>query len=694
MNGDSSITTTNDKKNGSTAPDDFLRQVFTDKKAVLIYPDDFIINADTGEVDKNVVVSDLVDRYQGHFSSRRLAVMFRPGTYQDVNFPVGYWTQVLGLGATPDQVKFTGQLGVYCLPANTDNYQVGSLDTFWRSAENFVSDTTFVKSVKEGDGEITWNVPVIDETLSADDKVQASLAPADGKFPKLYPLPTTVDGDPTYEPSKGMLWAVSQAAPVRRVQVADGNLHLSLGNNYASGGYMGNVDVHRNLLFGTQQQFCVRNSNIGSHAVGGAWSMVFNGCENGETVDGEKDDDDDDISWVGTKPQVVWEPATETRIEKPFVFTEDNAVYLGVPKLQADSKGTDYSNFDKYEIDNAGTTARVFRPNDDFNEIQASANKGIKIILSPGIYRWKETLEIRKDDMVVLGLGMAAIQAPGTGGPCIRVSPHAKGVRLSGLSLEASVISKFIYEGSTLLEWGDKDNIGAGSSSNPGAIHDLFCFVGGRSDRTVKVETMVKIFSSHVIGDNLWLWRADHVQLMHNEEPNRPELSEYHVTTYGECECDAGLKVYGDHVTFYGLAVEHTYKDMVEWHGKYGAVYFYQSELPYDVPGDVYNDIAGYRVHVGADHHIAKGIGVYSYFRDYANVIVKTAVATHGLKGLFENVFTVWLNGYSGIQSIINGQGALNREPGHPVDVPKYKGESVFSSRFWQGLPKKLLSSY
>lgn len=100
-----------------------LRELFPDKDAVLIYPDDFVKD----ENGKNIILADLVDRYSGHFSDRRVVVFFRPGVYDDINFPVGYWTQVMGLGETPKDVEFRGSLGVYCLPANTDNPDVGSV---------------------------------------------------------------------------------------------------------------------------------------------------------------------------------------------------------------------------------------------------------------------------------------------------------------------------------------------------------------------------------------------------------------------------------------------------------------------------------------------------------------------------------------------------------------------------------------
>jgi hypothetical protein len=62
----------------------------------------------------------------------------------------------------------------------------------------------------------------------------------------------------------------------------------------------------------------------------------------------------------------------------------------------------------------------------------------------------------------------------------------------------------------------------------------------------------------------------------------------------------AGLVVKGDHVTTYGLSVEHFLQDNTLWQGDNGAMYFYQCELPYDVTQDEYcpNDkcYAGLRI--------------------------------------------------------------------------------------------------
>jgi hypothetical protein len=143
----------------------------------------------------------------------RYAILFKPGNYSGVNVRVGYYVQVLGLGETPDIVTFsskatiatfdtvqpTYEAGVYCPTTDqSDRNGAGSLDTFWRSAENF----------------------------------------------------TIVGGD--------MLWAVSQAAPLRSVRVPDGNLFLHNSGFKASGGFLANSVIKGKLFFGSQQQWCTR----------------------------------------------------------------------------------------------------------------------------------------------------------------------------------------------------------------------------------------------------------------------------------------------------------------------------------------------------------------------------------------------------------------------------------------------------
>ena len=133
------------------------------------------------------------------FGPARYAVLFLPGKYH-LDVPVGFYTQVLGLGATPDDVQITGNVRSDASARNNN-----ATTTFWRAAEGF------------------------------------SVTPAGGT----------------------MQCAVSQAVPFRRMHVR-GNMVLHQHRGWASGGWMSDTLVDGNVDSGTQQQWISRNSDWGS----------------------------------------------------------------------------------------------------------------------------------------------------------------------------------------------------------------------------------------------------------------------------------------------------------------------------------------------------------------------------------------------------------------------------------------------
>ena len=129
------------------------------------------------------------------FGPARYALLFAPGEYK-VDVPVGYYTQVLGLGASPDDVHIAGDVrSDATLPNNN------ATCTFWKAAEGF------------------------------------SVTPAGG----------------------AMQWAVSQAVPFRRMHVR-GDIVLHQKNGWASGGWMSDALIDGNVGAGPQQQWISRNT--------------------------------------------------------------------------------------------------------------------------------------------------------------------------------------------------------------------------------------------------------------------------------------------------------------------------------------------------------------------------------------------------------------------------------------------------
>ncbi len=537
-----------------------------------------------------------------HFTSKRTALLFAPGVYEGVDFEVSYYTSVLGLGAKPTDVLFSNcEKGPHVDAINkyTTRAPSGSgLDTFWRSVENIATN-----------------------------------------------------------PREGMRWAASQAAPLRRVHVQS-DLLLFDGDAWASGGVLANAIVDGQVNFGGQQQYLLRNVDLKQGAVNGAWSLVFVGCT-GETPLQN--------NGFESGPSISVDDSPKLRIEKPFITMKENGEFeLRVPLAMFDqSSQVDIMGpqFDGEEVRNF-TGVKLGVPSSDAADnyliLQKALDEGKDLVLSPGEYPLAASLVVKHPNQVILGLGYATLKAPVDGSPCILVHPKVPGVRIAGLMLEASVLKGNTISSPSLLQWGMPGGDDVGDGTNPGLLSDMFCRVGGASyDRHVSTGVMIQMYSGNIYGDNLWLWRADHVKLHPGEEANFPNISPYYrQTIMGECQVRNGMKVYGRAVTMVGLFVEHTSEDQLIWKGDDGYVAFYQCELPYDVDQSYADKLfVGYRVGSDVETHTARGLGVYSNFRDF-DVNVATAISHPESDGIeMSNLFTVYLDNQGKINSVVNGKG-------------------------------------
>src|SRR3982074_1179099 len=72
------------------------------------------------------------DTLTAQFADRRVAHLFKPGTYT-VNDNVGFYTSVAGLGQNPDDVTINGHITVDAFNASEAG---NATQNFWRSAEN------------------------------------------------------------------------------------------------------------------------------------------------------------------------------------------------------------------------------------------------------------------------------------------------------------------------------------------------------------------------------------------------------------------------------------------------------------------------------------------------------------------------------------------------------------------------------
>ena len=618
-----------------------------------------------------------------HFSPHHYALLFAPGEYPNCSFEVGYYVQMLGLGVNAQDVQFS------------------TLDTTEKNKESSSSSGPFV--------------PALNKHLSAE---EYATIPYDGAGICLDTFWRSAENFSIVGSS--VVWAVSQAAPLRRVDIQGGDLKFGDGGGaYASGGVLANARVDGGMVeYQTQQQFYTRNVEFGSGKdgergySGGAWNLTFSGCTSTTATAAAADGARVPLDANGQdseNPDLVYssEPVPRVRMEKPFISLENgDRWYLRVPKstrhpdqvvgpqLNEQTAG-ERRDFCRVKVvaprpveDKDVLDADAYNSLDDIDDaitqiIQIALDEGKDVVLCPGTFFLTKALIVKSSNQVILGLGLATLVSPQDGSPCIRVKSNIPGVRIAGLTLEASSqkrlkgpqslmsrLQSIFFQNPnqrqngdgvrSLLEFGEPDIFDPGNPENPGLLSDIFCRVGGMNLERVQVQTdvMIRIHSGHVIGDNLWLWRADHVQLdsRNKEKPNDPKLPLYHQTRRNdragvyECAVDTALEVRGDNVTMYGLFCEHTLKDQLIWKGNHGVVTFYQCELPYDVQHNHFKDHVGYKVGDSVHHHTARGIGVYSNFQ-VDDIRAKAGIWSPGRPKIYiMNPFTIFLDGRTGSQ--------------------------------------------
>ena len=225
---------------------------------------------------------------------------------------------------------------------------------------------------------------------------------------------------------------------------------------------------------------------------------------------------------------------------------------------------------------------------------------------------------------------------------------------VSGVSI-AGIIFDAQYSSDNMLVVGEK-GCNKDHSENPTVLQDVFVRIGGVHPGVASTHQAVVVNSNNVIGDDFWLWRADHgdgVGWKLNTAEN-------------------GLVVNGDNVIMYGLMVEHFQEYDVLWRGENGRTYFLQNEKCYDPQNqddwkshmDTALGYAAYKVCNNVKNHYAVGLGSYDVFiyTNGASIFLDNAFEVPDSEGVkIENACIVEIaNGegpHVGFNHIINGTG-------------------------------------
>ncbi len=539
------------------------------------------------------------------FGTQRYALFFVPGTYgsssNPLNFQVGYYTSVAGLGRSPTDVVINGSIDVYNQCLGTNNCI--ALVNFWRSLSN-----------------LTINVNT----------------PNAGCY-------------------NGEFWAVSQAAPVRRVEI-NGPMTLMdycTQPSYSSGGFIADSKITgSNITSGSQQQFMVRNSQITGWS-NGVWNQVFSGV-----VGAPAQCFPAASSCGGPYTTLPTSPVTR---EEPYLYVDAGGNYnVFAPSAQANTSGTTWANGPTPGTSLPINKFFIAQPDTPVATINSALANGQDLILTPGIYNLSQSINVTRPNTIVLGLGFATL-IPQNGIVSMQVA-NAPGVMVSGLIFDAGTTTS-----PALLQFGSSAMHNNQYASDPPAIQDVFFRIGGAQAGSATNSLVVN--SANVIIDDVWAWRADHGNGV----------------GWTSNMADTGLVVNGDNVTAYGLAVEHYQKYEVIWNGNNGTDIFFQNEMPYDPPGQAawmeapgVDGWAAFKVASSVTSFSGYGMGSYSFFNQGVNIYAANAfeAPTTLPKGSFHDLLTIFLStaGYGGILNVINNTGGSSTaaNPDTPVTVVSY----------------------
>ncbi len=315
------------------------------------------------------------------FGTQRYALLFEPGTYgtatNPLNFQVGYYTSVAGLGQSPSDVVINGSVFVRNQCLGPDGTNCIALVNFWRSLSN-----------------LTINVHT-----------------------------------PGFGCYNGEFWPVSQASPMRRVHVNGFTTLMDYCTppSFASGGFIADSAFDGSVVVnGSQQQWFTRNSRVDvwTNAV---WNQVFSGV----TGAPQQSFPNPTFTTLATSPV--------TR-EAPYLYEDATGAFnVFLPGVQHDSSGTTWSAgatpgtslpIDQFFIAN---------PDDSAATINSAVQRGKNLILTPGVYHLDQSIDIQRPDSVVLGLGFPTL-VPTAGNPAMTVA-RAKGMLISGILFDAGSTS-------------------------------------------------------------------------------------------------------------------------------------------------------------------------------------------------------------------------------------------------------------
>ena len=385
------------------------------------------------------------------FGTQRYELLFEPGTYgtsaDPLDFQVGYYEAVAGLGQNPSQTVINGTIDSYNQCPGGVQTNCNATDNFWRSVTN-----------------LTINVAGLTGCFAGDE-----------------------------------VWASSQASPLRRVDI-NGNVTLmdfcDGSPDYASGGYIGDSELNGTVTNGSQQQYFTQNTNISSWS-NGVWTQVFCGDPGApaQSFSGTSGDTG------GTAPytNLATCPTSE---QEPYLYQDSSGNYnVFVPSVQSNTSGPSWSGGNTPGSSlSVNNSFYVVNSSSTITQINAALAGGENLLFTPGVYSYSSPINVVDANTKVIGLGFATL-IPTAGNVTMNVA-DVPGVNISGLIFDAGPVNSPV-----LLQVGVAGST-ANNASNPVTVDDVSFRIGGAEAGSATTSFVDD--SNNSIIDDVWAWRADH----------------------------------------------------------------------------------------------------------------------------------------------------------------------------------------
>ncbi|MDC0535540.1 glycoside hydrolase family 55 protein, partial [Francisellaceae bacterium] len=585
----------------------------------------------------------------GHWTSSRYAVLVEPGNYaMSSPFKLNYYTEIMGVDNDRANVVLSPGINALneCDVSDPNNIPekcetLGALNNFWRSMSS-----------------MTYDVP--------------------------------------FSNNNGQLRvAISQASPLRNLHIKNGTLVLcdwdtqlkNPGTQYAykpcgnaSGGFLSESVVDGHIIGGAQQQFNFFN----------VWAEVVQSDLWNTTIHNES----------GEFPPFIGEMEDSNQIVNPWLMapltqvSQDEAVNMKKPRLVKDNnqwkvkQGDSSDSLNDYVLLTMpeGQDVVTVSANDVATINQALSNGKKGLVVMPGIYQIQDKIQV-PNNKTVLGIGIPSLVCDNPSG-CMQTG--SDGVRIAGVTFEAGSQNSKDDRNNVLLTVGE---IGQGSVTNPTVLQDANCRIARvfENQDSPEVFACIEVNANNVIGQNLWLWRADHDYVTW-ENTHEVTTAYHHLVDWDKDYGQHGLIVNGDNVHMNGLFVEHFNNYQTVWNGKNGRINFYQSEIPYLTPqgngdgvkgvtcnapgesGKNYEACPSLYITENATGFKGQGMGIYSYFpgeykvglddfgaplKTQKPVRAEAAIRYDADDAEFKHVTLRWLDGHinSGINAITEHDG-------------------------------------